>query len=835
MRVAIHLHIGTDKDNEKVLELILTTYNHLSNKYYTHATPTLFNAGTPKGNYSSCFLLGSDDSREGIMKTLDDCTQISKWSGGIGFHMSMWRASGSLIRGTNGDSSGIVPFLKLFNDGARAFNQGGKRMGSFAAYLEPHHPDIMNFLQLRRNSGDENMRTRDLFLALWISDLFMERVEADAQWSTFCPDECPGLNKCWGDEYKQLYLKYENEGLSRRSFSARDVWKAVFESQKESGMPYLLYKDAANRNSMQKNIGTIASSNLCVSGDTKILTDKGHLEIKQLTESIPPIHNVWNGEEYTPAIFAKTGQDKELLHLTLVDGTTIKCTPEHRFIIPWGWRDTDEKLFLARDLIVGMELIRYSETSCSTRLVEISDISVSDFREDTYCFNEPKLHRGIFNGILTANCSEIMLYSDTKEYAVCNLASICLPQFVEDAHTPTELEQEPIRTLNHEFPVHPVFNYKKLIEIVCELVVNLNNVIDKNWNPVIESARSNFFHRPIGIGIQGLADVFLKFRVAFDSDKAKELNKKIFETIYYSAVSKSSEICRLYYKSVVAQIRATSKPYIHKIFTKEVRSQYPDLKRDESKIVFNTVEEVVKTIGTYPTYLDNGGSPMANGKFHWELFGLTKENLSGMYDWETLRNHVATYGVRNSLLVALMPTASTSQIMGSSSCFEPYVSNIYKRKTLAGEFIIVNKYLIHDLQKYGLWSDTMKQYLIANNGSIQNIEGIPSNMKEMYKTVWEIKQKSIIDMAVDRQAFVDQSQSMNLYLEEFTFGKFNSMQLYAWKRGLKTGCYYQRTRSAIMAQKFTIDTDIQSRMSLVPEEDVVNIYEPEDLCLMCGS
>ncbi len=785
----------------------------------------------------NCYLIGSEDSREGILKTLDDSTQISKWSGGIGFHVSMWRASGSLIRGTNGDSSGIIPFLRLFNDGARAFNQGGKRMGSFAAYLEPHHPDIMNFLQLRRNSGDENLRCRDLFLALWISDLFMERVEADQSWSTFCPDECPNLNKCWGGEYRELYLKYESEGLSRRSYPAREIWKAVFESQKESGMPYLLYKDSANRNSMQKNIGTIASSNLCVAGDTNILTRDGYRPIKKLSQSVPPVHDIWNGTEFTKATFAQTGENKKLLHITCLDTTFLKCTPEHRFILPCGWRDMDEEIVEAKDLKVGMELILYNSDTQLTKLVPIVEISSSVELEDTYCFNEPKQHRGVFNGILTANCAEIMLYSDSTETSVCNLASVCLPQFVEDTHAPSELEQEPLRPLNHEFPVHPVFNYRKLLDIVGELVVNLNNVIDKNWNPVIESARSNFFHRPLGIGVQGLADVFLKFRVAFDSELARELNRKIFETIYYSAVSKSSEMCRIYYKSVVAQIRTTSKPYVHKIFTKEVRAQYPDLKKDESKIVYNTPEEVLKTIGTYPTYLDKGGSPLANGKFHWELFGLSSDKLSGMYDWETLRNHIGTYGVRNSLLVALMPTASTSQIMGSSSCFEPYVANIYTRKTLAGEFIIVNKYLIRDLQNCGIWSDTMKQYLIASNGSVQNIEGIPNHLKEIYKTVWEIKQKSIIDLAVDRQAFVDQSQSMNLYLEDFVFNKFNSMQFYAWKSGLKTGCYYQKTRSAVMPQKFAIDTDIQQKvmeMSMKNDEVVANIYESEDFCLMCS-
>ena len=701
MRVAIQLHMNTDKDNKKVLDRIFNTYDSISQKYYTHATPTLFNAGTPKGNLSSCFLLGTEDSREGILKTLNDCTLISKWSGGIGVHVSNWRAKDSLIRGTNGKSSGIIPFLRMYNDGARAFNQGGKRNGSFAVYLEPHHPDVMQFLEMRKNQGDENLRCRDLFMAIWISDLFMRRVKSDATWSFFCPDKCPDLNTSYGDEYDKLYIEYEQKGLAHSTVKARDVWKCIFESQKESGMPYICYKDTVNRSNMHDNIGTIQSSNLC---------------------------------------------------------------------------------------------------------------------------------------------SEIMLHSDSNNYSVCNLASLCLPNFVEDTYSEDELElpEEERRPLDHEFPTHPIFNYKKLLEITGDLVVNLNNVIDKNWNPLIETARSNFKNRPIGIGVQGLADVFSKFRIPFDSDEAYNLNKKISESIYYAALSKSTELSRDIWKSVRQQV--ATKPYTHNIYPREVKSQFPDLRKEDEKVVYSKVEDVPQTIGTYPTYLENGGSPLARGVFHWELYGLTNDDLSGAYDWETLRHHIKTYGVRNSHLVALMPTASTSQIMGCSSCFEPYISNIYRRKTLAGEFIIVNKYLIHDLQKYGLWGDQMKQYLILNNGSVQNIDGIPDHMKQLYKTVWEIKQKSLVKLAAGRQPFVDQSQSMNLHFEDFTFNKFNSVQFYAWEKKLKTGCYYLRSRPAITAQKFTIDPELQKKIEkkeLILQSQIQNASkissEPDMLCLLCGS
>jgi len=765
MRVAIQIAMPNELkyfNDQNYLDKIFHIYDRISNKYYTHATPTLFNSGTQQCNLSSCFLLGTEDSREGIMKTLDDCTEISKYAGGIGIHISNWRASGSTIRGTNGKSSGVVPFLRQFNDAARAFNQGGKRNGSFSVYIEPHHPDILKFLDLRKNVGDENQRCRDLFLAVWISDLFMERVKNDEKWSLFCPDMCPLLNDVYGKEYEELYLKYEKKGVMKEVINAREIWKAIFDSQKDSGLPYIGYKDNVNKSNMQSNLGVIRSSNLC---------------------------------------------------------------------------------------------------------------------------------------------HEIMLSSDSKEYACCNLASICLPKFVEDTWNTEELQlpEENRRVLNHEFPINPVMNLELLAKISGEITENINNVIDKNWNPTIETARSNFNHRPIGIGVQGLADVFMKFRISFESDKAKNLNKKIFEAIYYGALTKSTEISKQIYKNTYKEVlnlkksnenneenyetkenntneennineENKQKQYdfclypkdvfddivekIYKPFNRKFLSNYnefseKDQKSLKNKIIgnlkkenvlhsFSSPEEIPKTIGTYPSYSYNSGSHIFNGKFHWEVFGLNKEKLSGLFDWETLRNHIKLYGVRNSVLCAAMPTASTAQIMGFSSCFEPYVSNIYKRTTLAGEYLVINKYLMKDLQDAGLWNNEIRTYLSLNNGSIQNIIGIPKNMKEIYKTIWEIKQSCIVNMAADRQPFIDQSQSMNLFMEEFTYERFHKIQFYIWKKHLKTGSYYVRTRPATKGNNFTISPEMKKKLELQEilkqqEKDKSSIEEEKEICLMCSA
>ena len=581
MRVAIGIH----KEN---IDAAIETYNLLSEKWFTHATPTLFNAGTPKPQLSSCFLLTmKDDSIEGIYDTLKQCAKISQSAGGVGLSIHNVRASGSYINGTNGISNGIIPMLRNFDMTARYVDQGGgKRKGSFAIYLEPWHADIFEFLQLKKNHGKEELRARDLFYAMWIPDLFMKRVEANENWSLFSPDETKDLHETYGDDFEKLYTKYEKEGKARKSIKAQDLWFEILESQIETGNPYILYKDAANKKSNQKNLGTIKSSNLC---------------------------------------------------------------------------------------------------------------------------------------------TEIMEYTSPDEVAVCNLASIALNKFVKDDMT---------------------YDHKKLYEITKVITKNLNKVIDVNYYPIEEAKNSNMRHRPIGIGVQGLADAFILMRYAFDSEEAKKLNTEIFETIYFGAMEASMEIA----------------------------------KKD----------------GAYESYK---GSPVSKGIFQFDMWGITPD--SNRWDWTKLKQKVKKNGVRNSLLLAPMPTASTSQILGNNECFEPYTSNIYTRRVLSGEFIVVNKHLLKDLINLNLWDDSMKDRLMEANGSIQEIKEIPENIKLLYRTVWEISQKSIINMAADRGAYICQSQSMNIHMQDATFGKLTSMHFHAWKKGLKTGLYYLRTKAATDAIKFT--------------------------------
>lgn len=584
MRVAVGIH-------KNDLESVIETYNLMSERWFTHATPTLFNAGTPKPQLSSCFLLQmQDDSIDGIYNTLKNCAKISQSAGGIGLSIHNIRATGSYIRGTNGTSNGIVPMLRVFNDTARYVDQGGgKRKGSFAIYLEPWHADIFDFLELKKNHGKEELRARDLFFALWISDLFMERVEADGEWSLFCPNEAPGLADCYGEAFRELYTRYESEGRARKTIKAQELWFAVLESQIETGTPYMLYKDACNEKSNQKNLGTIKSSNLC---------------------------------------------------------------------------------------------------------------------------------------------TEIVEYTAADEIAVCNLASIALPRFVIDGR----------------------FDHQRLFEITYVVTKNLNKVIDINYYPVEEARKSNMRHRPIGIGVQGLADAFILLRMPFDSPEAAQLNKDIHETIYYAAMTASKDLA--------------------------------------------------KTEGPYETY---AGSPVSQGIFQYDMWNVKP---SSRWEWDVLKEEVKKFGVRNSLLLAPMPTASTSQILGNNECFEPYTSNIYTRRVLSGEFPVVNKHLMKDLVKLGLWNDNMKNKVIAANGSIQDIPEIPQELKEIYKTVWEIKQRTLIDMAADRGAYICQSQSLNIFIQDTNFAKLTSMHFYAWKKGLKTGMYYLRSKSAADAIKFTVDASI---------------------------
>jgi ribonucleoside-diphosphate reductase alpha chain len=611
MRVAVGIHLDD-------LTSVIETYDLMSKKFFTHATPTLFNAGTPKPQMSSCFLLAmQDDSIDGIYDTLKQTAKISQSAGGIGLSIHNVRATGSYIRGTNGTSNGIVPMLRVFNDTARYVDQGGgKRKGSFAIYIETWHADIFEFLDLKKNTGKEEMRARDLFFAMWTSDLFMKRVQDDSYWTLMCPNECPGLYDVYGDTFETMYIDYETRGKGRKTIKARELWEKILESQIETGTPYMLYKDAANRKSNQKNLGTIRSSNLC---------------------------------------------------------------------------------------------------------------------------------------------TEIMEYTSKDEIAVCNLASISLPMFVDGG----------------------AFNHELLFSVTKRVTRNLNKVIDRNYYPVKEAENSNLRHRPVGLGVQGLADAFILLRLPFTSDEAKKLNQEIFETLYFAAVTASMELAK---------------------------------------------EE-----GPYSSFK---GSPISQGEFQHNLWGMKDEELSGRWDWASLRKEVIEHGVRNSLLVAPMPTASTSQILGNNEAFEPYTSNIYTRRVLSGEFIVVNKHLLEDLVKHGLWNEDLKQEIMRHNGSVQNIDAIPQDLKELYKTVWEMSMKDIIDMSRHRGYFIDQSQSLNLFMQDASYAKLTSMHFYAWQSGLKTGMYYLRTKAAVDAIKFTLNNDkkaepIEVQQQAVTEATVSGFEKPQ--------
>jgi ribonucleoside-diphosphate reductase alpha chain len=626
MRVSVGIHLDD-------LKSVIETYDLMSKKFFTHATPTLFNAGTPKPQMSSCFLLAmQDDSIDGIYDTLKQTAKISQSAGGIGLSIHNVRATGSYIRGTNGTSNGIVPMLRVFNDTARYVDQGGgKRKGSFAIYIETWHADIFEFLDLKKNTGKEEMRARDLFFAMWTSDLFMKRVQEDSTWTLMCPNECPGLYDVYGDEFEAMYTDYEFRGKGRKTIRARELWEKILESQIETGTPYMLYKDAANRKSNHKNLGTIRSSNLC---------------------------------------------------------------------------------------------------------------------------------------------TEIMEFTSKDEIAVCNLASISLPMFIENGK----------------------FDHEALYNVTKRVTRNLNKVIDRNYYPVQEAENSNMRHRPVGLGVQGLADAFIMLRMPFTSDEAKKLNQEIFETLYFAAVTASMEMAK---------------------------------------------EE-----GPYSTF---EGSPMSKGEFQYNMWGMKDEELSGRWDWASLRKEVVEHGVRNSLLVAPMPTASTSQILGNNEAFEPYTSNIYTRRVLSGEFIVVNKHLLEDLVKLGLWNEDLKQEIMRHNGSVQNINVIPQDLKDLYKTVWEMSMKDIIDMSRQRGYFIDQSQSLNLFMQDANYSKLTSMHFYAWQSGLKTGMYYLRTKAAVDAIKFTLNNDKKEETpTLVAETEAISVEDykamllkaqaadPED-CEMCGS
>jgi ribonucleotide reductase alpha subunit len=645
MRVAIGIHYDSKCENmEECLALVKESYDLMSQKFFTHATPTLFNAGTPRPQLSSCYLIAlEDDSIEGIYNTLSDCAQISKYSGGIGLHIHNIRAKGSHIQGTNGKTDGLVPMLRVFNSTARYVNQSGKRNGSFAIYLEPWHPDIEDFLEMKKNHGDEELKARDLFYALWISDLFMERVKGNAKWSLFCPNECVGLDNAYGDSFKALYEKYEADGKARKIVNARDLWFKILDSQMETGTPYILYKDAANKKSNQQNLGTIKSSNLC---------------------------------------------------------------------------------------------------------------------------------------------TEIIEYSDANETAVCNLASIALPCFVNESTKQ--------------------FDYDKLHEVTKVVTNNLNRVIDINFYPTEKTSRSNLRHRPIGIGVQGLADTFILMDIPFCSDEATTVNKLIFETIYHASLEKSNEIA-------IARNKT-----INELLSKELISKY--MNQYDSKLLDSANKNL---LGTYSSF---DGSPTSKGILQFDTWNVVP---SDRYNWDTLKQSIIKHGLRNSLLVAPMPTASTSQILGFNECFEPFTSNLYSRRTLAGEFVVVNKYLMKELIAAGQWNEQVKNNIIANKGSVQQLTILSEHVRNKYKIVWEMPMKQLIDMSADRGAFICQSQSLNLWLEDPTYNTLTSMHFYSWKKGLKTGIYYLRRKGKHQAQQFTIEPENKTSNNEPKEQD--------GICEMCSA
>ena len=677
LRVAICIH----KTN---IEKVKETYDFMSQKYFTHATPTLFNAGTPRPQLSSCYLVAMEnDSIQGIYNTLTDCAKISKWAGGIGLHVHNIRAAGSHIRGTNGTSNGLVPMLRVFNNTARYVDQGGgKRHGSFAIYLEPWHGDIEEFLEMKKNHGDEEMRARDLFYALWIPDLFMERISKDGNWTLMCPDKCPGLSDVYGEKFVELYEKYEKEGRGNKTMKARDLWFKILDSQIETGTPYMLYKDACNKKSNQKNLGVIKSSNLC----TEIVEYSG-----------PDETAVCNLASIALSKFVTETSHPFTQEVTIYTKNDCK------------WCDLMKALLNRKNVVFNQ--------------VIISPDLFNDFKQKHGVDTLPQLYHG-----------DKLVGGYT---AVLNM-------------------------------LRNVFDYKLLHKVTKIVTNNLNNVIDINFYPTDKTKNSNMRHRPIGIGVQGLADALAMMDIPFHSDEAKKVNKLIFETMYHASLEMSMEIAK-------------------------------------EKEPYSTFE----------------GCPASKGILQFDMWNVQPTNR---YDWNKLKENIQTHGIRNSLLLAPMPTASTSQILGNNECFEPFTSNIYVRRTIAGEFVCINKFLLKELIELGLWTDNIKNQIIRQNGSVQGVSGIPKAIQEKYKIVWEIPMKHILEMAADRGAFICQSQSTNLWMKEPTYNKLTAMHFFAWKKGLKTGIYYLRTKAKAAPQQFTIEPDKK------PQD-----IEDDEECLMCGS
>jgi len=691
-------------------------------------------------------------------------------------------------------------------------NGGGKRNGSFAIYLEPWHADIELFLQMRKNHGEEELKARDLFYALWIPDLFMERVKTGGKWTLMCPDECPGLHNTVGEEFVKLYTEYEEAGRGRKTMNARDLWFQILDAQMETGNPYLVYKDTANNKSNQKNLGVIKSSNLCVAPETLVLTSLGEFPIKDICGLEV---EVWNGSEWSKVEIMQTGKSQELLRVQFSNGKYIWCTRYHKFYKKMPNGNTQK--VCAEDLKEGDEMIDLVMSSNSLYSVysytgvKVTHIDRNENRtDDTYCFHEPKRNMGVFNGILTGQCSEIIEYSDEHESAVCNLASIALPSFVD--------------------PIHKTFDYDKLHEVTKVVTNNLDRVIDINFYPTEKTKRSNLRHRPIGLGVQGLADAFMMMDIAFYSEEAKKINSLIFETIYHAALEKSNEIAidryNVLHDYFLVKKNKFSKSNISVHSWLEEENNKPTEQLEYNGLNYIQREIVMLDENTCGAYSSFKGSPASQGILQFDMWNVTPSNR---YDWRELRNLIKIYGIRNSLLLAPMPTASTSQILGYNECIEPITSNIYSRRTLAGEFIIANKYLMNDLIKLDLWNEKIKNNIIANNGSIQQINIIPLEIRNKYKTVWELPMKHLIDMAADRGAYICQSQSLNLWLEDPNYNTLTSMHFYAWTKGLKTGIYYLRRRGRHQAQQFTIEPEKKANTN------TQHVLDEEEGCLMCSA
>ena len=741
LRVSLGLHLD---DIRSAIE----SYHYMSQKYFIHATPTLFHSGTMRPQLLSCYLLGMEDSVEGIFKNITDCSLISKWAGGIGIHVSNTRSKGTHIRGTNGKANGIIPMLKVYNECVKYINQSGKRQGSIAVYLEPHHPEINEFLQLRKNHGNENDRARDLFLAVWLSDLFMEKVQSDSDWCLFDPDECPRLSETHNDEYRSLYKKYESEGRERKKVKARAIWKSIVDSQIETGTPYILFKDAANRKSNQQNLGTIRSSNLCA-------------EILEYSD-----HN-----EYACC--------------------TLGSVALSQFV--------EERVFTGKFVVYGKSDCKY----CN-----MAKMLLNNYEYEYVSLDDEEERNAFF---------------ESREIEPRKVPQVYYRATDEVEETTTERHIGGYTKLL-DF-TRPTYNHEKLISVINVMVKNLNKIVDLNYYPVVETERSNRNHRPLGLGVQGLADVYAKMKYPFDSPEATALNKEIFETIYYGAMCASNKL---------AIERETEMQELQSVMRsiKELESTISPNSSSDEQILHKRCKELQdklrpldkelnreKCLGSYSSF---NGSPLSKGKFQFDMWDIQP---STRYDWDTLRENVMNHGVRNSLLTALMPTASTSQILSNNECFEPFTSNMYTRRTLAGDFIILNKYLMRDCCNMGIWNKELKNKILANNGSINGIDEIPTEMQDIYKTAWELKQKVIIQQAVDRGPYICQTQSMNLFFEEPDMNTLSSAMFYAWKSGLKTGAYYVRSQPKNQAQQFT----------LTPTKKVaVTSNEPEN-CDFCSA